>query len=190
MTPRQLTKLCTLSACLLFPALSQAASGTSGGTIDFTGKITASTCDSTVTGDGGENKVILPEVAVSSFTGETAGRTSFDITLTGCTLTGDTGVSAYFEPDATNVDPATGHLNNTDAAAAATGVSLQLVDGTSGNAIKAGDDSQISGNSYVTPIPATDGKATIPYFVEYFKIGTDVAAGAVVGKVTYSLMYK
>ncbi|ANC41779.1 hypothetical protein A6V27_16080 [Hafnia alvei] len=190
MTPRQLTKLCTLSACLLLPALSQAASGTSGGTIDFTGKITASTCDSTVTGDAGENKVILPEVAVSSFTGETAGRTSFDITLTGCTLTGDTGVSAYFEPDATNVDPATGHLNNTDAAAAATGVSLQLVDGTSGNAIKAGDDSQISGNSYVTPIPATDGKATIPYFVEYFKIGTDVAAGAVVGKVTYSLMYK
>lgn len=190
MTPRQLTKLCTLSACLLLPALSQAASGTSGGTIDFTGKITASTCDSTVTGDGGENKVILPEVAVSSFTGETAGRTSFDITLTGCTLTGDTGVSAYFEPDATNVDPATGHLNNTDAAAAATGVSLQLVDGTSGNAIKAGDDSQISGNSYVTPIPATDGKATIPYFVEYFKIGTEVAAGAVVGKVTYSLMYK
>ena len=107
MTPRQLTKLCTLSACLLLPALSQAAPGSSGGTIDFTGKITASTCDSTVTGNGGDNKVILPEVAVSSFTGETAGRTSFDITLTGCTLTGDTGVSAYFESDATNIDPAT-----------------------------------------------------------------------------------
>lgn len=188
MTLHQLTKLCTLSACLLIPAISQAA--TSGGTINFTGKITASTCESSVTGNGGADSVTLPEVAVAQFTGQTAGRTDFDITLKNCTLTGDTGVSAYFEPDATNVDPTTGRLNNTDADAAATGVSLQLLDGTSGNVIKAGDSSQISGNSYVTPAPTTDGTATLPYYVEYFKIGTDVVAGKVVGKVTYSLMYK
>lgn len=183
----QLAKLCAFTtACFVVSDISYAATGGTG-EITFNGKITASTCNSTIAGNGGTDIVTLPDVAASDFTGQTDGRTSFSITLTDCSLTGETTVSTYFEPDATNIDPSTGHLNNQDAAAAATGVSLQLLDGTSGDVIKAGDGSQINDSSYVKP---TDGAATLPYYVEYYKMGSAVAAGKVLGKVTYSLMYK
>ncbi|AJQ99108.1 hypothetical protein F652_1119 [Enterobacteriaceae bacterium bta3-1] len=65
---------------------------------------------------------------------------------------------------------------------------MQLIDGTSGVAIKVGDNSQLTNNSYVSP--NSDGVAKLPYFVEYYKIGTAIYAGLVTSKVTYTLMYK
>ncbi|AJQ99109.1 Fimbrial protein [Enterobacteriaceae bacterium bta3-1] len=125
---------------------------------------------------------------MADFTGQTAGRVNFNIVLSGCVLTGDTQVGAYFEPDAAKIDPATGHLINTATDADKTGVSLQLLDGSSGSVIKAGDSSQLTSNTYATP--DGDGAATLPYLVEYYKIGSAVAAGVVTSKVTYSLIYK
>ena len=100
-----------LIASVCFMAVNASAAGTSGGTITFNGKITSSTCDSALEGSAA-NEVTIPDVATNAFTGDTAGRTSFSILLTSCVLDKDTGVAAYFEPDANWVDMDTGHLNN------------------------------------------------------------------------------
>jgi major type 1 subunit fimbrin (pilin) len=180
------------NACLIAAtcfSVNNAANALSGGTITFNGKITASTCSSSVDGSGADT-VTLPTVSVDDFTGQTAGETAFDIKLTGCDLTDpDTAVGVYFEPDAAWVDSATGHLINLSTDADKTGVSLQLLYGKTKTPVKAGDNSQeTTDDSFVTP--DVDGNASIPYVVEYYKMGTTVAAGAVQGKVTYSLIYK
>lgn len=157
-------------------------------TITFNGEITASSCTATVDGNGGANTITLPTVSSSDFTGQTDGRTGFNISLTDCDVTTGQTVSAYFEPDGANIDATTGHLINTSTGAATTGVSLQLLDGKTMTAIKAGDASQVTDNAYVAP--DEDGAATLPYYVEYYKMGAAVAAGKVTGKVTYSIIYK
>lgn len=173
---------------------SYAAAGASSGTITFDGKITASTCEATVNGVAADGNVTLPPVAVSAFTDDTAGRTPFTIELANCELTTpDTKVGAFFEPDGIQVDSATGHLNNTATASAATGVSLQLLNGTDDSPINVGDAGQGNAPStqYVVP-DATSKTGTLSYFVEYYKINPATAptAGTVEGKVVYDLIYK
>lgn len=176
-----------LIASVCFMAVNASAAGASGGTITFNGKITSSTCDSALEGSAA-NEVTMPDVATNAFTGDTAGRTSFNILLTSCVLDKDTGVAAYFEPDANWVDMDTGHLNNI-AVAGAEGVSLQLLNGDDDTAINVGDAAQET--LAHTVVPDAQGNGTLPYFVEYFKVaGGTLKAGAVQGKVTYSLIYR
>jgi major type 1 subunit fimbrin (pilin) len=160
-----------------------AASGT--GTINFEGTLTGSTCDADVGGSGSDASIELPVVSISQLTnaGDTAGRTTFTINLTGCSGVLTTA-SAYFESGA-SVDPTSGHLTNTGGSA--TNVSLQLLDGAGSNTvIKAGSTSQIDDTSYSD---IQTGSAQLPYAVEYYADDT-TTAGNVSSNVVYSIQYK
>ncbi|APZ68595.1 hypothetical protein LFZ43_22895 [Salmonella enterica subsp. enterica serovar Wandsworth str. SA20092095] len=158
------------------------------GTINFTGQVNSQTCNATVNGATGGTAaaVTLPAVQADllAAAGNTAGRTPFNVMVTGCITTNPNGASnvkAYFE-SGSNVD-ANGRLINT-ASGGASNILLELVDGTSNTVLKAGDISQNTGNF----VAISGGNATLPYAVRYYATGT-ATAGAVTSSVTYSLIY-
>ncbi|MEX3020285.1 fimbrial protein [Kluyvera sp. STS39-E] len=181
-----------LSATLVMGLLSMNSIQASNN-ITFNGKITSSTCTPTINGQT-DGTVTLPTVSTNAFTGETAGRTQFNIDAKDCLGTVEKTVAAFFEPDAINIDPTTGLLNNVAPATPtpADNVKLQLLDGKNGNPIKVGyQDQSATGGTTFTAWDAS-GNATLIYYVEYKKAvaGNVVTAGPVVGKVVYNLMYK
>ncbi|MBW7984952.1 fimbrial protein [Enterobacillus tribolii] len=157
-----------------------------GGTITFNGKLTATTCKIDIEGQGADALVKLPTIGVNQLSalGETAGSTSFNMALSGCSGT-LSSASAFFEAGGGNVDVATGRLNNSGSAQL---VQLQLRDGSSSkNAIiKAGSQEQAMSMTYVD---TSSGTATLPYLVEYYAQGK-TTPGDVVSKVVYSIQYK
>ncbi|MET6678058.1 fimbrial protein [Citrobacter amalonaticus] len=162
-------------------------------TITFNGEITSATCLAKIGGQS-DATVTLPTISTNAFTGETAGRTQFNIDVSGCqNATGKT-VAAFFEPDATNVDAATGLLNNVAPASPtpAGNVKMQLLDGANGNAIKVGYQDQAATGGTTFNAISESNAATLIYFVEYKKAVTAdaVTAGPVVSRVVYNLMYK
>lgn len=164
-----------------------------GGTINFTGAVNSQTCNASVNGATGATAAVvtLPTVqaGVLAAAGNTAGQTAFNMNVTGCATTAPSGagtVKAFFEKSA-NVDANGRLINTTPSTGTGTGASnvvLELVDGTSNAALKAGDISQNTG-SYIT---IDGGNATLPYSVRYYAIGP-ATAGAVTSSVTYSLIY-
>lgn len=157
------------------------------GTINFTGKVVAQTCDAVVNGGANPSSVTLPTVQASVLgsAGSTAGQTGFNIALANCAATAPTGggtVKAYFEQGAT-VDTNGRLINQTTDGAK--NVALELIDGNDNSAIKVGDIAQNTGN-FVT---ITGGKATLPYAVRYYATGV-ATAGVVTSSATYSLIYK
>lgn len=173
------------------------ANAASSGTITFNGQITDTTCDVTVDGQGASATVTLPTVSSSLLTsaGSVAGTTDFTMQLSNCSLGNNISkVSAYFQSGST-VDPATGHLLQT-ATSGASNVDLQLLDpGNSNQPIKAGDASQIAGNT--TKNMTSDGTTTgtllttinLPYAVQYYATGA-ATAGTVTSSVVYNLQYQ
>lgn len=169
-----------------------------GGTIEFNGTITAATCAVTVDdGAGTVSSVNLPGVGKDQLSGvnSVAGRTMFLLKATGCdgfTTLASKQVAAFFNPDAANVDAATGLLNNiAPIAGKATNVQLELIDGTTNSPIKVGFASQATSAGFVNIIgTAGSGTATLPYFVQYKSVTGSATAGAVKGSVTFDLMYK
>lgn len=161
------------------------------GTINFTGNVTAQTCNAAIGGNTGTTPatVTLPTVQTSvlNASGAVAGQTAFSIGVTGCASTTPSGagtVKAYFEKGQT-VD-ANGRLTNTATTNNATNVVLQLIDGTTNNPINIGDASQAgTGSGYVT---IASQSATLPYSVRYYATAQSTA-GAVTSNVTYSLIY-
>ncbi|QKJ85197.1 type 1 fimbrial protein [Paramixta manurensis] len=155
------------------------------GTITFNGELTANTCVVKVNGQGPSETVVLPTISINQLktSGESAGKTNFSMELSDCSDTA-TGVAAFFEAGKdVNIN---GRLNNnlTDGAKL---VSLQLLDGSNGyTAIKAGDQVQ---NTATASVTVTDGKATLPYAVQYYAEGA-TSAGKVVSMVDYSIIYK
>lgn len=184
---KKVITLAVLSSIFTFTTAQAAGNGT----INFTGAVNNQTCSATINGATGASAaaVTLPTVQADTLStpGNTAGQTAFIMGVTGCAATSPSGagtVKAYFEKGA-NVD-SNGRLINTTASTSggATGLVLELVDGTGGTALKAGDISQNTGN-FVT---IADGSATLPYSIRYY--ATDAAeAGVVTSSVTYSLIY-
>ncbi len=172
-----------LSALVLAAiAMTAQVASAADGTITFTGAITGTTCTINGGGNGGNFAVTMPQVSASSMSAvnATAGRTPFNIALTGCsTQTGS--VHAYFEPGA-SVDTTTGNLKNTGAA---TGVQVRLLNGDA-TKINAGS-ADASQNSKAATLVA--GAATLPYFAEYVRTGA-IGAGAVNSSVMYSIVYQ
>ncbi len=174
-----------LSALLVSAGLAATAAHAADGTITFTGNVIASTCN--VTG-GSDFSVPLPKVSTTALTdtGSVAGRTPFTIALTG--RAGDdapTKVRAVFEAGS-NVDIATGRLNNDTGEGKATNVQVNLLNNSQQPIhIGAAEGSQ---NSPVADISA-DGTATLNYFAEYYA-SAKPTAGAVNTKVQYSLTYQ
>ncbi|MCE9789038.1 fimbrial protein [Shewanella chilikensis] len=182
-------KIIILAVSLAGYASLGTANAASNGTINFVGEITGATCNATINGDSNAT-VTLPTISntLLQAAGTTAGKTSFIIELSDCTAASTiTQGSAYFE-SGTSVNIPTGRLKNTASTNAASNVTLQLRDGSSDTAIKVGDSSQASSNTYVS-LPTTGNKAQLPYTVEYYAENA-VTAGKVASSVVYSIQYK
>nr|WP_245841128.1 fimbrial protein [Paraburkholderia ribeironis] len=161
------------------------ASHAADGTITFTGNITAQTCTINGGSTGTNNfSVALPTVSASSLAtaGQSAGRTPFNIALTGCTP-GTGNVHTFFESGGTT-DPATGYLILD--AGGAQNVEIALLNGLDGSEIKAGFADSLQ-NSY--PVALSNGAATLPYFAEYKATGI-ATAGAANSSVMYTISYQ
>jgi major type 1 subunit fimbrin (pilin) len=138
-----------------------------------------------VEGSGPDATIVLPVVGTDRLVsaGDTAGRTTFNINLTGCSGALDQA-SAYFETGA-SVDVDSGHLTNTGGTA--TNVSLQLLEGAgSAVVIKVGSSSQMADSTYYD---ISSGSAQMPYAVEYYADDA-TTAGSVSSDVVYSIQYK
>lgn len=183
----------------------------STGTITFDGKVTDTTCDVSVNGQGADAVVTLPTVssALLASQGQVTGKTGFNMELTNCTLNDPLNdaakdpkvqgllsvskVSAFFQAGST-VDTVTGHLKQQDTSGAQN-VSLELLDGTTDQPIKAGDSSQVDGNTYynMTDNGTAAGNVLnsiiLPYSVQYYADGA-ATAGQVTSSVVYNLQYK
>lgn len=171
-----------LTLALAIPGIQSAMAN--NGTITFNGEVTANTCNVSVDGGNASNTVKLPTVSEASLAtaGKTAGRTNFNMSLSGCTGTLKTA-SAFFEAGAdVNGD---GRLNNTGTAKL---VNIQLRDGSNSDAvIQAGNGNQIANTKYVTI--NTAGTTSLRYSAEYYATGK-ATAGTVLSKVNYSIQYK
>ncbi|SUP39624.1 fimbrial protein [Vibrio owensii] len=158
----------------------------SDGTINFIGKVTASTCDISINGSGADAIITLPTVStnVLSAVGDTAGRTNFTMELTNCSPASG-NVFSYFESGA-DVDAASGRLTNNLTADNSTGVDLQLLDSDAAP-IKVGDSSQMTDSEQVA-IDTGTASATLNYAVEYYATAA-ATAGDLASTVTYSISY-
>lgn len=162
----------------------------STGTINFNGKITDSTCNVNVDGQGVDATITLPTVPTTELVspGQTTGRTAFNMALTDCqvgAVDGAKTVAAFFQTGAT-VDNNTGRLKQTSAGGA-TNVSLQLADGTSGSPIFVGSQNQITNSTFLSF--ENSPNVTLPYWVEYYAEGA-TTPGVVTSSVVYNLQYK
>lgn len=162
----------------------------STGTINFNGELTDTTCEVDINGQGSDATIVLPTVGVNQLTasGETTGRTSFNMNLSNCvvgTQGGHAKVSAFFQPGNT-VDLSTGRLKNVGGNA--TNVDLRLLDASNSyTPINVGNTDQVNNMAYVD-INA-DGTAFLPYAVEYYA-NAQTTPGTVNSSVVYNLQYK
>ena len=167
------------SAIVMAPAAHAA-----DGTITFAGNVSAQTC--TVTGGAGSDfTVTLPPVSAKTLetAGAVAGRTAFQLKLTGCAQ--DTGkVSTYFESGPTT-NQATGNLILDKGDGNATNVEIGLLNNDT-TAIKAGAAYGAQNEQYVS---IAGGAATLGYFAEYHSLGS-ATAGKAATRVSYTLAYQ
>lgn len=184
-------KKSVISASLLaiLSAATLSAQAASTGTITFRGELTDTTCEVDINGQGSDATIVLPTVGVNQLkaTGDTTGRTSFNMRLSGCVIGAKAGrskVAAFFQPGNT-VNLSTGRLKNVGGTA--TNVDLRLLDASNGFApINVGNTDQVNGMGYVD---IKDGKALLPYAVEYFA-NAQTTPGTVTSSVVYNLQYK
>lgn len=178
------------SVVAILAAASLSAQAASTGTITFNGELTDTTCEVDINGQGSDATVILPTVGVNQLTasGETTGRTSFNMNISDCVIGTEGGhakVSSFFQAGNT-VDLSTGRLKNVGGTA--TNVDLQLLDASNSfNPINVGNTDQVNNTAYVD-IQA-DGTAYLPYAVEYYA-NAQTTPGTVTSSVVYNLQYK
>ncbi|ABF11116.1 fimbrial protein [Cupriavidus metallidurans] len=149
------------------------------GTITFNGQVTSNTC--TINGGTPDFTVTLPTVAAGtlSASGNTAGRTSFNIALTSCT---GSSAHTYFEAGPTT--DSAGRLMLTTGSTASN-VQIQLLNGSDQTLVKAGfaDASQNSLSASIS-----GGSATLTYYAEYYATGA-AGAGSANSSVMYTIAY-
>ncbi|MBB1202741.1 type 1 fimbrial protein [Enterobacteriaceae bacterium 89] len=158
------------------------------GTITINGQITDTTCTISVDGGSNDATVTLPTVSASTLgaSGQTAGATPFNISLSSCSGTSLNTASTYFEPGA-YVDSVTGRLNiDSTAADAATNVQVQLLNADR-NAIVAG--ASVANGQNDIPVDISGGNGTLNYFAQYYATGASTA-GSVTTQVDYTMVYE
>ncbi|MBC3931668.1 fimbrial protein [Undibacterium curvum] len=170
----------TVSMLALLPGTASAIDGT----INITGKVTASTCNLNGATAPVTINVALPTVSTAALAtaGSVAGRTPFTIALTNCSAS-MTKAQTYFEPGPT-INAASNNLILQGAGVAAN-VELQLLNADAskillGNPL-ATQNSQI-GN-------VTSGSGTLNYFAQYIATGAS-GAGSANSSVTFTMIYQ
>lgn len=168
----------------------------SKGTITFSGKLSDQTCSVVVNGGtSATGTVKLPTMQINLLgtLNATAGKTSFDLNLSGCKAsTTAFGITAYF-PNNSYIDTTTKTLINQETGTtAATNVNLELyqVNGTTETKVPLG--AAISDTSYkYTTVAVNATTATMKYAVQYKNItGVAATAGLVKGIALYELAYQ
>ncbi|UBM07920.1 fimbrial protein [Cupriavidus metallidurans] len=161
---------------------SQLAMATPDGTINITGAVTDTSC--TINGQTAPATiaVALPSVSKSTLAAAnaTAGKTPFQIKLTGCSGSTLNNVHTFFELGS-NVNAA-GRLTSGVA-----NVDVELLNGDDSSPIVIGA-ADASQNSHITPI--SGGAATQGYFAQYKAPTGSAGTGPVATSVTFTLAYQ
>lgn len=151
-------------------------------TITFQGEVTDETCSVTVNGNDASPVVLLPTVSASTLStpGDTAGQTTFEVGVTGCTGS-ETGVtiSTVFVGNQVTVD---GNLGNTGSA---TNVDIQVVD-TADTPINFTGGFNGGGD---LSLEAGETSASAIYAVQYYATGA-ATAGTVQASLQYAVSYQ
>ncbi len=172
----------SLGTAMLLPLHAQA----SDGLISFEGQITTRTCTISGNGAGKDFTVTLPTVSAQSLstTSSWAGRTAFNIGLSGCApATGN--VATYFEPGI-STDLATGFLKNDSGATQASNVQLQLLnDDSTGLQL----NQARNGINGAKAVALNAGAASLNYFVQYTAVGGSATEGKVSSRTNYTIVY-
>jgi major type 1 subunit fimbrin (pilin) len=166
-----------LAATIAAAGFAPTAHAASTGTINFSGKVLADTC--TISVNGGST-VALPTVMTAAFgstVGTVAGTTPFTVALSGC----DTNTaSANMQFSGSNIDAATGNLNNT--ASGGSDVQIQLL-----NDSDAVINTSTQANAPV--IAVTGGAGSTQMKAQYISTSTATTAGLVSSTVDFTLTY-
>lgn len=163
-------------------ALAASATFASDGTITIAGEVSAVTC--TINNGTKDFTVTLPKVPTTALpSGQTAGRTQFQIALTGCTNSTGKSARAYFEPGTGSGVSAAGRLINIGTA---TNVSLELLDS---NYAFINPNDNIDKPQSAQLVPLLSGAGTLTYYAQYYSFGT-VTPGTVAASIKYSIHYQ
>ena len=162
-------------------AASAQAAHAADGTINITGTINSSTCKINGANSPATIAVALPTVSTTALNsaGSVAGRTAFNIALTGCGAL--TKATTFFEPGPTVM--ADGNLKN--ATGSATGVEVQLLN----NDFSAIALNGASGAQSSQSVTLASGAGTLNYFAQYFATAA-AGAGSVSTSVQFSMIYQ
>jgi major type 1 subunit fimbrin (pilin) len=178
------------SAVLVAAAFSSSAfaagasdSTVSGGTIHFTGEVVDAACSVSQQTDGIESPVALGQVKMDSLktAGATANQTPFNIVLDDCDTSTYKNASVSFTGTATTEGDALAVSSITTPGVAATGVGIQIIDGSSTVVTPNGGDSAAVG--------LTDGTNTLPFTAQFYSANGTVTAGAADADATFSVNY-
>lgn len=150
------------------------------GTVNVTGTVSTATCTVTVS----PSTVALPTVQRSALgsNGAVAGTTPFQIITSGCSGTGVTNITTFFEYSSTI--NASGRLNNTisSGAGGATNVDVQVLNSSLGVVNLAG----ALGSQNVPSIAF--GNSTQNFYARYYATGA-ATAGTFSSSFTFTLVY-
>lgn len=170
-------------ALLLVGALTSSVALASDNTITFQGEVADETCTVTVNGNTYSPVVLLPTVSTNdlSMAGQTAGDTTFEIGVTGCTgtTTGDVRISTVFVGNLVTND---GNLGSTGTA---NNVDIQILD-IANNVIDF--NSTFNGEGDLT-LTSNQTEASATYIAQYY--ATDAStAGTVQASMQYAISYQ
>lgn len=175
-------------------ALAPTANAADTGTITINGQVLTNTCN--VNSGTSSFTVALPNVQTSTLTTNGVGAygasaTAFALNLTGCPVYATAiKVGAQFYSAANADASVTGGLKNTTGAGYATGVDVQLLDGS--NAAFTIGTAAPTGNANVTDQVAVSGTgaATLNYKAQYYVANAAPTAGSVSTSVQYVINYQ
>ncbi|HET7329636.1 fimbrial protein [Dyella sp.] len=182
------------SVALAFGVASFQASAANDGTINFTGNVSATTCQ--INGQQpGQNlanvNVNLKNVSTSALAqaGDTANTAGFQIVVGGAGETACTnGSTAYvrFDPTSAAIDPNSGRLNTDAGAGAASNVQIQVLNGATAGT---GTGSVIDLRSQDSQgVVIANNTATINLAAQYYATGA-ATAGTVASRVGYQVVF-
>jgi len=183
-------KIAFLTASVVSALLASQAFAVSNNTITFQGLVTGETCTVTVNGNTAKPLVLLPTISTSALSnGNVAGKTTFDIGVTGCTGN-DTGATTISTQLSGNNVTKAGNLGNLATEGAAKNVEIQIVSNKEvDKVINFGEGTSYIGQGHLT-LAAGVKNASATYTAQYVAVEKDAVAGAVEATMQYAIIYQ